>query len=92
MSANEFVKYEDDGSATITLAGKVEMDGVKITTISMREPTVRDQLAGEKAKGGDAEKEISIFASLCEQTPAFIESLSLRNYKRVQAAYVGFAD
>lgn len=92
MSAKDFVKYEDDGTATITLAGKVEMDGVKITAISMREPTVRDQLAGEKSKGGDAEKEISIFANLCEQTPAFIESLSLRNYKRVQEAYTGFAD
>ena len=90
----EWLKENADGSVDITLAGKkrLTIDGVEVTALRMREPTVDDQLAQEKIQGSAAEKEIGLMANLCQVTPAQISGLSLRNYKRVQAAFVGFTD
>lgn len=59
-------------------------------TLHMRRPKVRDMLAAEKSKGTDAEKEIVLFANLCEVTPAEIEALDMVDYQQLQQAYQGF--
>lgn len=74
----DFIKEATDGGVSITL-----LNGRQI---AMREPTVEDQLA--VAKGSDAEREIALVANLCDLTPSEVKSLSLRNYRRVQAALV----
>ena len=74
----DFIKEVTDLGVVITL-----LNGRQI---SMREPTVEDQLA--VAKGSDAEREIALVANLCDLTPSEVKSLSLRNYRRVQAALV----
>ena len=56
----------------------------------MREPTVADQLATEELKGGESAKEIAMFANLCEIAPDDIKRLTLKDYKKVQAAFLGF--
>lgn len=61
-----------------------------ITELVMRRPKVRDMLASEKAKGGDADKEITLFANLCEAVPATIEALDMADYQQLQQAYKGF--
>ena len=42
--------------------------------------------------GSDAAREIQTFANLCEQAPDDIRRLPLKDYKRLQAAYVNFID
>lgn len=88
---NEFVEY-GDGCANITLSRPLDVSGTKMAALSMREPTVNDQLATDAMKGTDAVKEIATMANLCELTPDDIRKLTLRDYKRVQAAFLGFSD
>jgi hypothetical protein len=81
-----------DGSVTITLSRPLEVNGAKLETLTMREPTVGDQLAASKVKGDEAEKEVAFFANLCEIAPADVQRLPVRDYARLQAAFGGFID
>lgn len=83
MSKHDYIE-QGDGFAVITLKSGA--------TLRMREPTVEDQLAIDKVKDGDAAKELSLFANLCEITPADLRKLTLRDYRRVQAAFASFID
>ena len=54
---------------------------------------MRDLLAAETAGGASpAEKEIRLFAHLCETPPAVIEAMDLADYQRLQEAYQGFLE
>ncbi len=75
---------------TIELKHPVTVAGREIASLALRRPKVKDQLAAEKASGGNAEKEIRLFANLCEVEPAVIEELDLADYRQVQEAYSGF--
>lgn len=81
-----------EGRADIALTKAYTLGGVECRCIGMREPTVADQLAMDHIKGGDAAKEIGFLANLCELTPADIQKLSLRDYKRLQTAIGLFID
>lgn len=81
---------ETDSGVVIALNKPLEIDGAKVTALSMREPTVADQLAASKAKGDDAEREILLLANLCTITPEDVRRLTLRDYKRAQEAFTGF--
>lgn len=61
-----------------------------VTQLTMRRAKVRDMLAAEKAKGNDAEKEILLFANLCEVAPADIEALDMADYQQLQQVYKDF--
>lgn len=82
----EYIKL-GEGFADITLRRAVEIDGAEVTGLRMREPTVADQLALDKMKGGEAEREITLMANLCEVSPEAIQSLKLADYKRLQEAF-----
>jgi hypothetical protein len=57
----------------------------------MRRPKVRDQLVVAKMKNVDAqEREVRIFANLCEVPPAVIESLDILDLLELQDVYRGF--
>jgi hypothetical protein len=58
--------------------------------LTLRRPKVRDMLASEKAKGSDGEKEVVLFANLCEVTPEEIGALDMIDYKQLQEAYQNF--
>jgi len=77
-------------SAEVKLAHPVEAEGRTLDRLLMRRPRVRDMLAAEKRSGSDAEKEVAMFASLCEVAPSVIESLDLADYQALQEAYRGF--
>ncbi len=64
--------------------------GVAIGELFLRRPKVRDMLAGDKAGGTDAEKEIRTFANLCEVSPDVIEGLDMADYRKLQKVYEGF--
>lgn len=58
--------------------------------LNLRRPKVRDMLASDKTKGSDAEKEIALFANLCEVTPDEIGALDMADYQALQQAYQVF--
>ena len=60
------------------------------SALTLRRPKVRDMLAADKASGSDAEKEVRVFANLCEVAPAVIEALDMADYQALQERYAGF--
>lgn len=80
----------DSGFVDIALSRSIEIDGAKISTLRLREPTVADQLAADEYKGGDAAKEIFTMANLCQVAPNDLKKLTLRDYKKLQEAFLGF--
>lgn len=76
--------------SAITLDYPVTSDGQEITSISIRRPKVADMLAADSKKESDAQKEISMFANLCEVSPKTIEELDLKDYRKLQEAYQDF--
>lgn len=81
---------EQTGSVDVSLSKSIKIDGADVKVLRVREPTVADQLAMDKSGGGDAEKELNMLAALCMVTPADLHQLTLRDYKKVQSAFVGF--
>lgn len=79
-----------EGFVDIDLSRPLAVDGTEVKQLRMREPTVADQLVSEEMKGTDSVKEIAMLSNLCEVTPDDIKKLSLRDYKKVQAAFLGF--
>lgn len=90
----KFVKDNEDGSKTIDFSDRpLKIDGTEVKALPMREPTVQDQLTASKmALGDDAETEVLMFANLTELSPDAIKGLPMRQYKRLQVAYIGFLD
>lgn len=83
----------DDGNFAIPLAVPLDIDGAKVKALTMREPTVNDNLIAEEQGGGKAgQHEIYLFANLCQVTPEDIKRLKLRDYMRLQEAFKGFLD
>lgn len=74
---------------TVKLTVPVEANGVRIDTLSLRAPTVRDiRAAQQTATSGDEEqRELNLFASLAEVGPKDLEGMLLKDYNRVQAGY-----
>jgi hypothetical protein len=85
----EFLK-RGEGVTKITLTRPMSIAGAKVSVVTMREPLVRDQRAVGKSSGSDEEKELALMSNLCELTPDDIDSLPLRDYKRLQAALMDF--
>ena len=70
----------------------IEIAGATVKVLHMRAPTVGDTLAADRLSGSDAEKEITIFANLCEIAPNDLHKMHLADYKRLQDAWRGFFD
>lgn len=78
------------GFVDIELSRPIEIDGAQVKVLRMREPTVADQLMLDDMKAGDATKEVTLVANLCEVTPDDVKKLKLRDYRKVQEAFAGF--
>lgn len=77
-------------NVTITLSSVVSAEGVDVDKLTMREPKVIDQLTMDEIKGSEAEKEVGLFANLCDVTVDTIKELYLKDYKKLQEALVNF--
>jgi len=76
---------------TIELKYPVESAGNNINNLTMRRSKVKDRLIVAKMKtASDEEKEIRLFANLCEVEPKIIEDLDESDYSNLQKAYLGF--
>ena len=75
----------------IKLNYPIESDGANITDFNMRRSKVKDRLIVAKMKNSsDEEKEIRLFANLCEVAPNIIEELDESDYANLQKAYMDF--
>lgn len=75
---------------TIQLEYPIEIDGVSTDCLSMRRPTVRDQLMFDEAKGSEARRVVKMIANLCEVAPSTIESLDTADFAKVSETLAGF--
>jgi hypothetical protein len=75
---------------TLTLEYPFEFEGQTIKTLSLRRPTVADNLAVQKAAATDAEREIRLLANLAEVTPETIHRMDLKDYGKLQSALASF--
>ena len=75
----------------IKLNYPIESDGTTIADLNMRRSKVKDRLLVAKMKNSsDEEKEIRLFANLCEVAPNVIEELDESDYANLQKAYMDF--
>lgn len=87
------LEYKENTMNKITLKYPVTVDGVSITELNMRRSRVKDRLAVAKMKDkSDEEKEILLFANLCEVSPDVIRELDEADYPSVQKVYMNFFD
>ena len=75
----------------IKLNYPIKSDCTNITDLNMRRSKVKDRLLVAKMKNSsDEEKEIRLFANLCEVAPNIIEELDESDYANLQKAYMDF--
>jgi hypothetical protein len=75
----------------IKLNYPIESCGSTIADLNMRRSKVKDRLIVAKMKNSsDEEKEIRLFANLCEVAPNIIEELDESDYANLQKAYMDF--
>ena len=75
----------------IELKYEIESGGQTYKKLSMRRSKVKDRLVVAKMKtASDEEKEIRLFANLCEVEPKIIEELDESDYATLQKAYMDF--
>ncbi len=75
----------------IELKYPVDVAGQSYGKLSMRRSKIRDRLLVAKTKNvSDEEKEIRLFANLCEVEPKVIEELDESDYSNLQKVYLGF--
>ena len=86
----DYCKHNVDGdeeSITVTLAKGIMAGGEKRTEITLREPTVGDNMAArQSAKGDNAGHEVNLLANLAGLSPDEIRSAKMRDYTRLQEA------
>lgn len=87
----EYLNETDEG-LSIELKTPVEIDGAETKTVTMREPTVRDQLDVQAVKGSEAHREVTLMANLCTLTTGQVEAMTMRNYRRLQEALEVFTE
>lgn len=76
---------------SIALKYPVDVAGQSYDKLAMRRSKIRDRLAVAKMKNvSDEEKEIRLFANLCEVEPKVIEELDEADYSNLQKIYLGF--
>lgn len=83
---------ETDAGMEVNLATTIDVDGAPTKTLTMREPTVQDQLDVDAMKGTPAVREVTLMANLCQVTPDQLKSMPMRNYKRLQVALEFFME
>lgn len=74
---------------TIKLSQAIELNGVKVNELTMRAPTVGDELDARQLAGGDDAKfELHILASLLGGAPDDLRQVLKRDYGKLTKAYL----
>lgn len=73
---------------TVKLTVPVEANGVRVDTLSLRAPTVRDlRVARQTAPNDEEQQDLNLFASLAEVGIKDLDGMALKDYARLQAGY-----
>lgn len=68
----------------------LKFTGGEIREVSMREPKVKDMKAIDAIDGGDLEKEITMISRLTGINIEDLDTLGIKNYKKLQDKYASF--
>lgn len=75
-------------NVTVTLTKPTEMNGIKVDTITLRAPTVRDmRMSSQTSDGDDEQRELNLFASTAEVSIKDTEGLTYKDYNRISTGY-----
>ncbi len=74
----------------IKLQFPVQIDAMIYDSLTIRRCKVRDRRAAMKQPGTDADREVWLFASLCEVPPEVIDELDEADYGKLQETFVSF--
>jgi len=74
----------------VDLTRSITIDGAEVAKLRLREPTVADQMAAEEFKGSDAVKEVFTLANLCQVAPDDLKKMTLKDYRKLQNAFLNF--
>ena len=75
---------------TIELSYPIAIDATEVKVLQMRRPKVADVILLQKSQGEEAEKEVKLFANLCEISPDDIRQLDMMDYAKLQEQYGNF--
>lgn len=64
----------------------VEINGVKVDNVEIREPKVKDMIEMQKRTGTDAEKELFLLADLTQVSPDDLKEMTFKTYKKLHDA------
>lgn len=74
--------------AVVTLTKPSIVNGLKVDTITMRSPTLKESRDSNEAHPKDENAaEMMLFTSLCTAGKADLEALSVKDYVRLQRGY-----
>ena len=76
-------------SNSIELEFPIKIAGASVQVLSMRRSTVGDVLTANRIKD-EVEREIVLFANLCQVTPEDIRSIDLKDYQKIQEVFRSF--
>lgn len=79
-----------NAGTAVSLRYPVTVAGVSYSLLTLRRPKVQDELHAEHAGGTQADKEVSVLASIAGVAPDVIAALDMADYKALQKAYTGF--
>ncbi len=77
-------------STIVDLEYPVTIAGAEVTQLSMRRPTVRDQIIFEDGKGSDARKIVKMLSNLCEVSEETIMELDQSDFLTISEVLQGF--
>ena len=75
---------------TVTLSKPITHDGQTVKTLTLREPTVADEIAAARVSSNAQEQEVHLVGILSGLGAPAIMQLSSKDYRRVQAAIAVF--
>jgi hypothetical protein len=75
---------------TVSLDYPISHDGLTVSELALRRPTVADNLAVQKLANNDAEREIRLLANLAEVPPDLIHKMDLKDYGKLQTVLASF--
>lgn len=78
-------------TVTVTLSKPINVEGVEVTELTLREPTVKELLAQDKVVGETAQM-VAMVAALADIPDASMKQISARDFVKLSKAVGDFLD
>lgn len=93
----DYIAENSDRSLLITLSRAYTLNGKEVGSITLREPTVKDQKLFASSSEGNQKQAMEMEAKLLahlsgELAPDDFDAFALRDYRRLQEAFSFFID